>query len=128
MFDLLLCFFLFFFLMIRRPPRSTRTDTLFPYPTLFRSLDMMLTARHVGAAEAVTMGLVDRLAPARKSLEVARELAHQIAAFPQIAMRSDRLSTIRQFDLPHDEAIRSEERRFGKECVSTVRSRWSPYP
>src|SRR3546814_9704629 len=36
----LLCFhysFLFFFLMIRRPPRSTRTDTLFPYTTLFRS-------------------------------------------------------------------------------------------
>src|SRR3546814_13186721 len=29
------CFF--FFLMIRRPPRSTRTDTLFPYTTLFRS-------------------------------------------------------------------------------------------
>src|SRR3546814_14597196 len=32
------CFYhLFFFLMIRRPPRSTRTDTLFPYTTLFRS-------------------------------------------------------------------------------------------
>src|SRR3546814_8782064 len=31
------CFFLFFFLRIRRPPRSTRTDTLFPYTTLFRS-------------------------------------------------------------------------------------------
>src|SRR3546814_16828651 len=31
----LLCFFVF--LMIRRPPRSTRTDTLFPYTTLFRS-------------------------------------------------------------------------------------------
>src|SRR3546814_3891013 len=30
-------FFSFFFLMIRRPPRSTRTDTLFPYTTLFRS-------------------------------------------------------------------------------------------
>src|SRR3546814_13433575 len=30
---------LFFFLMIRRPPRSTRTDTLFPYTTLFRSLE-----------------------------------------------------------------------------------------
>src|SRR3546814_20204066 len=28
----------FFFLMIRRPPRSTRTDTLFPYTTLFRSM------------------------------------------------------------------------------------------
>src|SRR3546814_12181698 len=33
----LLCDALFFFLMIRRPPRSTRTDTLFPYTTLFRS-------------------------------------------------------------------------------------------
>src|SRR3546814_20988762 len=37
----------FFFLMIRRPPRSTRTDTLFPYTTLFRSLgdvvDMLFT-------------------------------------------------------------------------------------
>src|SRR3546814_18998925 len=38
--DLLWCFF---FLMIRRPPRSTRTDTLFPYTTLFRSL-----CRHLG--------------------------------------------------------------------------------
>src|SRR3546814_20711308 len=33
--------FLFFFLMIRRPPRSTRTDTLFPYTTLFRSADQV---------------------------------------------------------------------------------------
>src|SRR3546814_16572473 len=33
---LFFCIF-FFFLMIRRPPRSTRTDTLFPYTTLFRS-------------------------------------------------------------------------------------------
>src|SRR3546814_21178320 len=41
--------FLFFFLMIRRPPRSTRTDTLFPYTTLFRSL---LHARATGGAEA----------------------------------------------------------------------------
>src|SRR3546814_10247490 len=32
-----MCIFVFFFLMIRRPPRSTRTDTLFPYTTLFRS-------------------------------------------------------------------------------------------
>src|SRR3546814_2487331 len=31
------CVSFFFFLMIRRPPRSTRTDTLFPYTTLFRS-------------------------------------------------------------------------------------------
>src|SRR3546814_20552935 len=44
-----LLFFLLFFLMIRRPPRSTRTDTLFPYTTLFRSPEMVgsesLTAR-----------------------------------------------------------------------------------
>src|SRR3546814_19143272 len=34
---LCLLFILFFFLIVRRPPRSTRTDTLFPYTTLFRS-------------------------------------------------------------------------------------------
>src|SRR3546814_9221093 len=33
---------LFFFVMIRRPPRSTRTDTLFPYTTLFRSDSLVL--------------------------------------------------------------------------------------
>src|SRR3546814_16312438 len=32
-----MCFYCCFFLMIRRPPRSTRIDTLFPYTTLFRS-------------------------------------------------------------------------------------------
>src|SRR3546814_12528382 len=36
-FNVLCLLVLFFFLMIRRPPRSTRTDTLFPYTTLFRS-------------------------------------------------------------------------------------------
>src|SRR2546429_8296018 len=36
------CFFFFFFLMIRRPPRST----LFPYTTLFRSLDALLHREH----------------------------------------------------------------------------------
>src|SRR3546814_11631766 len=36
--------FILFFLMIRRPPRSTRTDTLFPYTTLFRS-DLTIGAR-----------------------------------------------------------------------------------
>src|SRR3546814_6536332 len=32
----------FFFLMIRRPPRATRTDTLFPYTTLFRSMEVKI--------------------------------------------------------------------------------------
>src|SRR3546814_15799107 len=39
--------FFFFFLMIRRPPRSTRTDTLFPYTTLFRSPDLHFLAGKV---------------------------------------------------------------------------------
>src|SRR3546814_4398785 len=41
--SLILMFILFFFLMIRRPPRSTRTDTLFPYTTLFRSASLRRT-------------------------------------------------------------------------------------
>src|SRR3546814_7962071 len=45
---------MFFFFMIRRPPRSTRTDTLFPYTTLFRSGDLpqglFRTRRHRAAA------------------------------------------------------------------------------
>src|SRR3546814_19650305 len=40
---------LFFFLMIRRPPRSTRTDTLFPYTTLFRS-DQAASLRAITSA------------------------------------------------------------------------------
>src|SRR3546814_5388777 len=47
-----------FFLMIRRPPRSTRTDTLFPYTTLFRSL------RRLGAPEVVELGALDAVAEA----------------------------------------------------------------
>src|SRR3546814_289620 len=52
---LLMCFvfascLFFFFLMIRRPPRSTRTDTLFPYTTLFRSFSP--PGRNPGQASA----------------------------------------------------------------------------
>src|SRR3546814_21076555 len=43
---------LFFFLMIRRPPRSTRTDTLFPYTTLFRSQ----RAAEIGGINALRLG------------------------------------------------------------------------
>src|SRR3546814_12147293 len=46
--------FLFFFLMIRRPPRSTRTDTLFPYTTLFRS-EFELDVRKIAAFLKVPM-------------------------------------------------------------------------
>src|SRR3546814_9462005 len=48
-----MCLLFLFFLMIRRPPRSTRTDTLFPYTTLFRSeyrLDVQAAAAGAGQA------------------------------------------------------------------------------
>src|SRR3546814_10150795 len=47
-------FFYFFCLMIRRPPRSTRTDTLFPYTTLFRSGERLADKQLVQAAIADT--------------------------------------------------------------------------
>src|SRR3546814_8142307 len=43
-------FILFFFLRIRRPPRSTRTDTLFPYTTLFRSRSRHASSRLMSSA------------------------------------------------------------------------------
>src|SRR3546814_14799955 len=54
--------FCFFFLMIRLPPRSTRTDTLFPYTTLFRSLLVGYTADEVvGMPRAEGRALLMRL-------------------------------------------------------------------
>src|SRR3546814_2508367 len=44
---------MFFVLMIRRPPRSTRTDTLFPYTTLFRSLLIIYVAFSKGMVEKI---------------------------------------------------------------------------
>src|SRR3546814_8824706 len=49
-------FVVFFFLMILRPPRSTRTDTLFPYTTLFRSLQSPRRAHPVGRRGAGDAG------------------------------------------------------------------------
>src|SRR3546814_15394211 len=49
-----------FFLMIRRPPRSTRTDTLFPYTTLFRSLMPLPSRDRVDVAPACRRALARR--------------------------------------------------------------------
>ncbi len=54
------------------------------------------------------MGLADRLVPDGEALKTSIELAHQIAAFPQIAMRSDRMSAIRQWELSDADAIAQE--------------------
>src|SRR3546814_16839843 len=97
---------LFCFLMIRRPPRSTRTDTLFPYTTLFRSACLALGAtivtdsREIPADDFFT-GMFDT------------------------ALEEHEIITAVRFPAP--KRARSEERRVGKECVSTCRSRWSPY-
>src|SRR3546814_19712592 len=100
--------------MIRRPPRSTRTDTLFPYTTLFRS---ELLRAHGGLA-------------ARQALHVLHEVAETVhdappAGFDDLALQ-DRIGG-KEVGWREDIEDRSEERRVGKECVSTCRSRWSPY-
>lgn len=73
-----------------------------------RALDMLLTARKVTGAEAVAMGLADRLVPTGQALKAAIALAHEISVFPQIAMRSDRMSAHRQWNLALDDAIALE--------------------
>src|SRR3546814_18463485 len=74
-FSLSVAFFLFFFfLMIRRPPRSTRTDTLFPYTTLFRSAAQSFR-RHAQCAHLGMAGGIGRIARA-----VACDRHHFLAA------------------------------------------------
>lgn len=75
---------------------------------LSRALDLILTGRGVGAAEALAMGLVNRVAPRGQALAEARALAHQLAALPQAALRADRMSAYLQHELPLDEALRQE--------------------
>src|SRR3546814_15744288 len=101
--------------MIRRPPRSTRTDTLFPYTTLFRSI---VTKDEYGAFDLsfefkLTTG-------ANSGVKYFVTLAEQSAG-SAIGLEYQILD-----DAVHPDAkLRSEERRVGKECVSTCRSRWS---
>src|SRR3546814_4143877 len=68
---------LLFFLMIRRPPRSTRTDTLFPYTTLFRSAQSM---KSTGSLHLIPVGLGD--APPSAWLPgAAAELASRLTVY-----------------------------------------------
>jgi enoyl-CoA hydratase len=73
-----------------------------------RAMDMILTGRAVKADEALTMGLANRVVEDGKALETALEIAEQLSAFPQVCMRADRLSAIKQWDLDWDEATRNE--------------------
>src|SRR3546814_11424541 len=70
--DVVVCFF---FLMLRRPPRSTRTDTLFPYTTLFRSIESFCGG---GASSSRLLRRLMTLAPCcrlcRNSLRIERQI------------------------------------------------------
>ncbi|MET9699335.1 crotonase/enoyl-CoA hydratase family protein [Streptomyces sp. NPDC006529] len=75
-----------------------------------RAMDLILTGRAVPAAEAHAIGLVNRLVPAGRSREAAESLAREIAAFPQLCLRHDRLSVLEQHGLPEPEALAGEFR------------------
>jgi len=59
-----------------------------------RALDMILTGRAVGTAEAAAIGLANRLVSAGQALAAARELAARLASFPQVCLRGDRASVL----------------------------------
>jgi enoyl-CoA hydratase len=75
---------------------------------LSRALDLILTGRAVDAAEALAIGLVNRVCAPGQARATAEALAHQLAALPQAALRADRHSAIGQFDLTLDEALAAE--------------------
>ncbi|MBI2570233.1 MAG: crotonase/enoyl-CoA hydratase family protein [Candidatus Schekmanbacteria bacterium] len=73
-----------------------------------RALDMILTGRGVGAAEALTFGLVNRVVANGTAREAAEELAEQLASLPQRTMLGDRQAAYEQWSLPVAAALRLE--------------------
>src|SRR3546814_20750347 len=120
--------------MRRRPPRSTRTDTLFPYTTLFRSVRAVLVDEEE-ATPLPFIGSMSRengvgpvLASMRQVLNLdLAEFRAQGSAEAGFALLRSRAEAAGIYVLLIGNLGRSEERRVGKECVSTCRSRWSPY-
>src|SRR3546814_10970898 len=103
--------------MIRRPPRSTRTDTLFPYTTLFRSREYR--SLHFDAKAWFHAGTAQILS------------CRQALPGKDIGDDSGGMGRCENFRHPQLRRrwtyVRSEERRVGIESVSTCRSRWSSY-
>ena len=73
-----------------------------------RAMDMILTGRPVDAAEALSIGLVNRVVGHGESLAAAQELARSLARFPQTCMREDRLSLLEQEGLDEPAALANE--------------------
>jgi enoyl-CoA hydratase len=82
------------------------------------ALDLILTGRGVSGDEAQLMGLANRLVEPGKALEEAVLLAKQLARFPQHCMRSDRLSSYRQWDLSLEDAL-TVETQMGLEVINS---------
>src|SRR3546814_13274293 len=114
------CMFVF---MVRRPPRSPRTDTLFPYTTLFRS------AIPRGWGEVAIMArMLSILAGALLIVPTAPLFANEGQDGSKPAEpEKDEPSLKEILDALNKHQDRSEESRVGQECVSTCRYRWSPY-
>jgi enoyl-CoA hydratase len=81
------------------------------------AMDLILTGRKVESAEALQMGLCNRVVPTGQSRQAAVALAHQLAAFPQRTMLADRLSAYRQWDLPIEQALH-QEWTGGQPCIA----------
>src|SRR3546814_11105555 len=118
--------------MIRRPPRSTRTDTLFPYTTTSTNRDGVRRrfARRVGAASPVpdgveTYAIVRTQASKRfRGAGLGHLVAGAVVLVPVGEVLQFRLLQRTGTGIAAGGHVRSEERRVGKECVSTCRSRW----
>jgi enoyl-CoA hydratase len=83
---------------------------------LGRALDLILTGREIGAAEAERIGLVDRIVPDGTALDAAVELAGRIAAFPWACVVSDRRAVYDGLGLGVAEALANED-RLGRDVV-----------
>lgn len=86
-----------------------------------RALDLILSGRPVGAEEAMQFGLVERVVAPGSALQAAKELARQLADFPQNAMLADRRSVLSQWSLNFDDAMRAEH-RGGTEVIASGES------
>ena len=80
------------------------------------AMDLILTGRKVEAAEALHMGLCNRVVPPGEALSAAIALAEQLAGFPQQTMLADRASAYAQWDLDMPTALHQEWQR-GKTCI-----------
>src|ERR1035441_413139 len=73
-----------------------------------RALDLILTGRAVGATEALAIGLVNRVVERGHVRAAALDLAEEIASFPEVCMREDRLSMYEGLGRPETEAMSIE--------------------